>query len=471
MSTKRRQRTLDLPRPYDVETEQQLLGDLLLFNEHIERLMGFLDGRHFAEPLHSRIYDAIMRAVKGGQTASPFTLRCEFEDDAGMAAVGGTRYLAELAAMARECLDPVKWAAAPHAMAFRRNLIGVAREIQDAAQNAAIEYDAEKIADFAERMMAEATAGSSPAATERFRSIGDLAGEVIRGVTGPKGEPAVMFGLSRLDDLTGGMRAKELIIVGARPGMGKTAFAGHLALMAARQGHAVAFFSMEMSAPAVTLRLVTATAFANGRALAYEAARKGELKADEEAVLFESEAWLRALPLYVHEGRGLVPSGLMLAAKRMQNKMRHTATPLGLVIVDHIQKIRPERDMRGNKVAEMTEVSDALQKMAGALSLPVVALSQLNRAVEGRPDRKPELSDLRESGAIEQDADLVLLLYREAYYVKKREPHFSAPEWGDWHAEWMRCRHALDVHVAKQRNGQEGHVRVHFDGPSSALRD
>jgi replicative DNA helicase len=127
--------------------------------------------------------------------------------------------------------------------------------------------------------------------------------------------------------------------------------------------------------------------------------------------------------------------------------------------------------MRGNKVAEMTEVSDALQKMAGTLDVPVVALSQLNRAVEGRSDRKPELSDLRESGAIEQDADLVLLLFREAYYVKKREPHPLSPEWNDWHAEWLRCRASLDVHVAKQRNGQEGHVRVRFDGPSSALGD
>ena len=388
-----------------------------------------------------------------------------------MTALGGTRYLAELAAMARECLDPMKWAAALHALAFRRNLISVAREIQEAAQSAAIEYDAEKIADFAERMMAEATAGSSPAASERFRAIGDLAGEVVREVTGPKGAPAVMFGLKGLDELTGGCRAKELIIVGARPGMGKTAFAGHLGMTAAQQGHAVAFFSMEMSAPAVTLRLIAAAAFANGKALSYEAARKGVLKADEERVLFESEGWLRLLPLYVHEGRGLTPSGIVLAAKRMQNKLRHTPAPLGLVIVDHMQKIRPERDMRGNKVAEMTEVSDALQKMAGTLSVPVVALSQLNRAVEGRADRKPELSDLRESGAIEQDADLVLLLFREAYYVKKREPHFSAPEWGDWHAEWMRCRAALDVHVAKQRNGQEGHVRVHFDGPSSGLSD
>ncbi len=469
MTARRNVQGLELQTPHDIETEQQLLGDLLMFNEHVERLVGFLDGRHFAEPLHGRIFDAIVRAARGGQAASPFTLRCQFDADEAMAALGGARYLASLAAMARECTDPMTWAAALHALSFRRNLISVAREIQDAAQSAPIEYDAEKIADLAERMMAEATAGSSPASSERFRAVGDIAGEVAREATGPKGAPSVLFGLSGLDELTGGLRAKELIIVGARPGMGKTAFAGHLGLTAARQGHAVAFFSMEMSAPAVTLRLLAATAFADGQAFAYEAARKGALTAEQELVLFESEARLRQLPLYVHEGRGLTPTGVMLAAKRMQNKLRHTPAPLGLIIVDHIQKIRPERDMRGNKVAEMTEVSDALQKMAGTLNVPVVALSQLNRAVEGRADRKPELSDLRESGAIEQDADLVLLLFREAYYVKKREPHPSAPEWSDWQAEWMRCRAALDIHVAKQRNGQEGHVRVRFDGPSSGL--
>jgi replicative DNA helicase len=241
-------------------------------------------------------------------------------------------------------------------------------------------------------------------------------------------------------------------------------------LSAAKAGHAVAFFSMEMAAAAVTLRLIAATAFAQGACVAYDAARRGQLRGEEARALYAAEGALRALPLYVHEGRTLTPSGLFLAARRIKNRLSETATPLGLVVVDHIQKIRPERDCRGNKVAEMTEISDALQKMAGALDVPVVALSQLNRAVEARSERRPELSDLRESGAIEQDADLALLLYREAYYVKKREPHPNAVEWNDWHAEWLRCRNVLDVHVAKQRNGQEGHVRAFFDGASSGIR-
>jgi replicative DNA helicase len=227
---------------------------------------------------------------------------------------------------------------------------------------------------------------------------------------------------------------------------------------------------MEMAAAAITLRLIAAHAFAQGRSVAYDEARRGRLDAREMHALLDAEASLRALPLYIHEGRQLTPSGLLLAAKRAQKKLRDTAAPLGLVIVDHIQKVRPDRDCRGNKVAEMTEISDALQKMAGALNVPVVALSQLNRAVEGREGRRPELADLRESGAIEQDADLVLLLYREVYYALKSEPHRAHPDWAEWHADYVRCATALDIFIAKHRNGREGQVRAHFDAPSSGIR-
>lgn len=461
----------EIQRPYDIETEAQLLGDLLTHNDHLDRLIGFIEARHFADPLHQRIFESIVGAVKSGKVASPWTLKNEFESDSAMAEVGGPVYLANLAIEARHCLDPMKWAAALHGMAFRRNLIAVAHDIQDAAQDASIEYDSEKIADYAERLLADATGTASSAGVEKFRDAGDIAGDMLKELTGPKGEPGIQFGIRALDDLTGGMRPKELIIIGARPGMGKTAVAGHIAMMGARQGIGVAFFSMEMSGKAITLRLVTALAYESGHNIAYEAARRGSMGAGDATHLFEAEAWLRQLPLKIHEGRGLTPTGIVLAAKRLQNTLKLTATPLGLIVIDHIQKIRPDRDMRGNKVAEMTEISDALQKMAGQLNVPVIALSQLNRMVEGRTDKKPELSDLRESGSIEQDADLVLLLYREAYYVKKKEPAPNAPSHNDWHSEWLRCKHQLDIHIAKHRNGSEGRCTVHFDAPSSALKD
>ncbi len=456
----------DLPRPNDIGSEQQLLGELLLNNAAAERLAATLAPRHFAEPLHQRIYDAIARAVRAGLAATPHTLKPAFEHDDALKHVGGVAYLAELAAKAGECVDPLAWAESLKNLAFRRDLIAAARDMQDQAFKAGIDTTPAAIAEEAEALLANALADTQTPA-DRFQPIGQLAASVL---SATEEAPALKFGLRALDDITGGMRAKELIIVGARPGMGKTAFAGHVALSAAKQGRSVAFFSMEMAAAALTLRLITAEAFAAGRTIAYSELRRGRMPETEMAALLEAEARLHGLPLYIHEGRQLTPSGLLLAAKRAQKKLRDTVAPLGLVVVDHIQKIRPDRDCRGNKVAEMTEISDALQKMAGTLDVPVLALSQLNRAVESRADRKPELADLRESGAIEQDADLVLLLYREAYYVQKREPHRADPEWPNWFAEHTRCATRLDIAIAKHRNGREANVTTHFDAPSSGVR-
>lgn len=472
MSAAPQTKSFDLPRPFDIEIEQYVLGHLLARNDAVYKVGTFLHAIHFVEPLHQRIYDAIVRAVKGGQSASAFTLNTQFEDDPALQELGGARYLSNIAVQASQFPVPIE-NAAKHvfSLAFRRHLIQCARDIQDHAIAAPIEDGVDQVAQYAERMVNDAVNVASTAATERFATVATIAEQVVRNVTEPKPAPGILFGLTALDELIGGMREKELFIIGARPGMGKTAFAGHISLAAAKQGCGVAFFSMEMSAQAITLRLLTATAYDRGHNLAYEAARKGQLTADDQQALFVAESDLNPLPIWIHEGRSLTPSGILMAAKREQARANLTKHPLRLIIVDHIQKIRPERDMRGNRVAEMTEISDGLQKMAGQLGVTVIALSQLNRLVEGRTDKRPELSDLRESGSIEQDADTVLLLYREAYYVKKHEPARTSDEWPDWFAKWTNAKHKLEVHVAKQRNGSEGRCEVHFDAPSSALKD
>lgn len=460
-----------LPRPHDIQIEQQLLGALLLNNDVGARIFGELLPGHFADSLHQRIYDAIESAVKAGGIASAFTLKNEFEADEDMKAVGGATYLAQLTIEGRNCLDPPFWARTIKSMSFRRALVEAARQIESAALEAPLEYDAERMAEMAEEYIGTVSRVEVGKSTlQTFQSVGSVASRVLTSLLADKPEPTVKLGLAGVDDIIGGVRPGELIIVGARPGMGKTALAAHIAKAAAKQGAGVAFFSMEMSAEAIALRLATSEAYECGWKIAYESARKGNLPSDQAQALLQCEGRLRQLPLYLHEGRNLTPSGIYMAARRAQTTLRNHA-PLGLIVVDHIQKIRPERDMRGNKVAEMTEVSDALQKMAGQLGVPVVALSQLNRAVEGRTDKRPELSDLRESGSIEQDADIVLLLYREAYYVNKKRPHPTSPEYGLWQAEMLRCEHVLDVQIAKHRNGREGSVRVYFDGPSSALKD
>ena len=283
--------------------------------------------------------------------------------------------------------------------------------------------------------------------------------------------PTLKFGLQRLDDITGGLQ-REGTRHRRRPSrhgqncVRRPRGAHAPQSRAARSRSSRWKWRPPPSRCASSRRKPSHTA----RSLAYAELRRGRLPEAHTHALFEAEARLRDLPLYIHEGRQLTPSGLLLAAKRAQKEFRDTKTPLGLVIVDHIQKIRPDRDCRGNKVAEMTEISDALQKMAGTLNLPVIALSQLNRAVESREGRRPELADLRESGAIEQDADLVLLLYREAYYAQKAEPHRHHDDWPEWHADYVAVRDNLDIHIAKHRNGREGQVRAHFDAPSSGMK-
>lgn len=465
----------DPPRPFNLELEQQLIGELLLNNDAVEAISSFLMPEHFAEALHGRLYKAIANAVRSGQLASPFTLKNELEIDEGLKSIGGMQYIAALCAAARDCMDPVGWAKQVHSMAFRRRLVVTAHDILDAAQEASIEFTPERIADYAENLLTAATAEASPNGLERFRDLGSIASGVLKAIDGGQSEPSVPFGMKSIDEATGGMRAGELIIIGARPGMGKTAVACHIAQSAARAGVGVGFFSMEMSAPAITLRILTSLAFDKRRKSdlnpAYEAARKGRLTQSQKAELFALEGIMHKIPLRVHEGRGLTPGGIILAAKRLANELAASGTPLGLVVVDHLQKIKPDRHLNGNKVGEMTEISDALQKMAGTLKIPVVALSQLNRQSEKRDDRRPELGDLRESGSIEQDADMVLLLYREAYYHAKKEPERGSEGHADWFNTWDKIKHNLDIQIAKQRNGPEGRHEVYFDAPSSAIGD
>lgn len=464
----------DLVKPFDLDIEQQLLGELMLYNHKLDHVASYLEPHHFAEPLHGRIYHAIRQAIGAGITASPLTLRNELEADEPMKAVGGVAYLASLCVAARGCADVATWGRAVHSYAFRRRVVEAANDIATAARDASVEFTPEKIADYAERLIQITTAEASPNAAERFKTVGDVSADVLRALDREASQGTAKFHLRELDDATGGMRPGELIIIGARPGMGKTAVAAHIAQANARAGVGVGFFSMEMSAEAVTLRILTSLAFRRDRGdgnPAYEAARRGTLSQAHKDELYALEGVLAAVPLRIHEGRGLTPSGILVAAKRLKNELEAAGTPLGLILVDHLQKIRPDRALNGNKVGEMTEISDALQKMAGTLHVPVIGLSQLSRASEKRDDRRPELSDLRESGSIEQDADMVLMLYREAYYLKKKEPAPFTPAHDDWFGDWIKHKHKLEIQIAKQRNGPEGKHEVFFDAPSSALGD
>lgn len=476
--TRMTQTTAELPQPSDLDLEQQLLGSLLMFNESIEAVAAILKPHEFAEALHGRIFAAIVAATQAGIPASMFTLKADFDHDAGMRSLG-VNYFAQLVGVARHCLDPVAWARQIHNLAFRREIIGAAQEITAAATDSSIDFGPEKIAEYAEHLLTSVTADASPSSFDRFKPFDGVAAGVLKQIGSAEGEATIPFGLGPVDEATGGMRRGEFIVIGARPGMGKTAIAAHIAKEAARAGNPVAFFSMEMGADAISLRLLTSLAFRRYKAQngewrvpdevpAYEAARRRTLTDGQMRGLFALEADLSSIPLHIHEGRGLTPNQIALAAKRLRNELRAKGQDLALVIVDHLQKVKPDRQLNGNKVGEMTEITDALQKLAGNEGLAVIGLSQLSRASEKRDDKRPQISDLRESGSIEQDADMILMLYREAYYLNKDErsrPGSSGHS--DWCNEWAEKKHLLEVALVKQRNGPEGIHEVFFHAPSS----
>jgi replicative DNA helicase len=358
-------------------------------------------------------------------------------------------------------------------MAAQRAIVRMARDIEAVAADAPSEWDVQDLVQMAEGKLLQTSAAYASTRKQRFEPASVISAKVVDALYQPELNDSVSFGLTELDAITAGMRPKEMIVVGARPGMGKTAFATAISLRVARQKRAVAFFSMEMDAASIIRRALTSLAYQHGHNIAYEALRKGGLTIAQKDALASASTDFNSLPFWIHEGRDHKPSALVAEARRMQTIAEKMGTPLGLIVVDHIQKVVPERDARGNKVAEVTEVSDALQKMAGALNCPVMALSQLNRGVEGREDKRPELRDLRESGAIEQDADLVMLLHREAYYLSKKEPNKwkEQEKHNDWYRDFVRVRYQLDVMIAKQRNGAEGTVMVHFDAPTGAMKD
>lgn len=461
------------PLPFDIEVEQALLGAILVNNDVFRQIGAFLKPEHFYEALHGRIFEAVQDTVKAGRLASPATLRLYFSRDAGMKTVGGAAYLAELCKFTPSVIDAGAFARMIVDYALRRAIMAAADEIRATALDPPVAMPGLDVVSMAEGLIASLSTAFDTTQGRRFEALGPAVEETVKATMSDDGPAAVFFGLPRLDDHTGGMRASEFIIIGGRPGMAKSAFAAAIALENGRAGMGVGFFSLEMQTEAIALRLLCAEAYLRQNiCVAHEQARKGKrfLSDADQRALFEAEGQLRALPIWIHEGRKMTVGQLAFEARQLKRAKQHTASPLQLVIVDHLQKIRPERDLK-NKVTEMTEITDTLSKLAGELGVPIIALSALNRKAENREDRRPELGDLRESGSIESDADTVLLLYREAYYVQKRAVPMSDPGYVKWSNDLSGCRNELDIIIAKQRHGREGLIRVFFDGPSSAIRD
>jgi replicative DNA helicase len=462
--------------PHNLEAEQALLGVLLYDNAAYERLTDSLNGRHFYEPFHQRLFQSIETHVRKGQLAEPILLADEFKKDPAFEELGGLRYLADLVDRAPPAANVGDYARAVFDLALRRDLIRIGGEIASAAHGGGDETRAARDQiEAAEQQLY--TLAESGVASSGFVSFG----EALRGAVAMTAEAfqrdggmsGVATELVDLDQKIGGLHPSDLVVLAGRPSMGKTALATNIAFNIARkyayeiqpdgtkktvQGGVVAFYSLEMSAEQLALRMLADASGVSGDKL-----RKGEIDASEFGRVRDAAMELQEAPLYIDATGGISIAKLTARARRLKRQVG-----LDLVVVDYLQLVTgSDLGSNANRVQEVSQITMGLKALAKELACPVIALSQLSRQVEQRDDKRPQLSDLRESGSIEQDADMVWFVYRESYYVGRAEPREGTPEHLTWQEDMDRLHGLAEVIIAKQRHGPIGTVRLSFNSDTT----
>jgi replicative DNA helicase len=466
--------------PQNVEAEAALLGALMVDNRLVEDIQLKLKPHHFFEPLHGRIYEAILKMSDANRIANPITLRPLFEGDENIKEVGGVAYLAQLTGSGAAVIGARDFAEQIYDLALLRALIGVGRDLvegaldtsEDVAPLAQIERAESALYSVAEEGGAESRAKSFADATKEALEVAERAlnsGGHLSGFT---------TGLESLNAKIGGLHKSDLMIIAGRPGMGKSALGTNIAFAAAQRfirdvedgiepeksaGAPVALFSLEMSSDQLATRIL-----AEESGISSENLRMGKISQQEFRQLARAAAELQSLPLYIDDTPGLTIAALRTRARRLKRQKG-----IGILVVDYLQLLQGSgRGSAGdNRVQEISEISRGLKQLAKELNVPVIALSQLSRAVEQREDKRPQLSDLRESGSIEQDADMVLFIYREDYYLAAKQPADDHPDFAAWQEEMARAYGRAEVIVAKQRHGATGKVRLKFESRITKFSD
>ena len=467
--------------PHNIEAEQALLGALLVNNVVYEKVGEILQPDHFYDPVHGRIYAAIATMINRGQIADSKTLRGVFDNDQALAAVGGANYLVDLAANIVTIFNVHDYAQLIHDMYLRRQLITLGTDVVNEAfqhdldkpATTQIETTEAKLFDLARIGQTDRGFVKLEKALAISIKMAEEAHKRDSHITG------VTTGLRDMDRKMGGLQRSDLVILAGRPSMGKTALATNMAFNAAhayyktegREGSGVAFFSLEMSSEQLATRLL-----GDFSSVPSDKIRRGEIKTEDFTKFVEASQTLSRVPLYIDDTPALSVSGLRTRARRLKRMVPH----LGVIVVDYLQLLHGSSSKGAeNRVQEVSEITRGLKALAKELDVPVLALSQLSRAVEQREDKKPQLSDLRESGSIEQDADVVMFVYREEYYHARAEPSRRPDEdegkFNDRYARWQQrgeeVKNIAEVVVAKQRHGPIGSVALQFDGQFTRFSD
>jgi len=466
--------------PQNLEVEQALLGAILMNNAAFEKVGELLRPEHFYDPAHARIYAAVETLVTRGQIADPRTLRGMFENDPALTAVGGAHYLADLVASVVTIINTENYAQLIYELYLRRQLIGLGEDIVNEAYDQNVEETASdlveaaearlfKIAQSGESKQGYVTLNTAVSAAVRQAEIAFKRDSHITGVT---------TGLRDLDNKLAGLHRSDLVILAGRPAMGKTALATNIGLAASRawkdsggkDGGGVIFFSLEMSAEQVALRLL-----GEHTGISSNDIRGGKLQAEDFGKFIQATAELGNLPFYIDDTPALSIAAVRTRARRMQRIHGN----ISLIIVDYLQLLHGSARKDDNRVQEISEITRGLKALAKELQVPVLALSQLSRNVENREDKRPQLADLRESGSIEQDADVVMFVYREEYYHAQGEPKRRETENDDafnsrhqrWQEQGEKIRNIAQAIIGKNRHGPTGTVAMHFDGRYTRFSD
>jgi replicative DNA helicase len=482
-STARRLATDQTPlyraAPHNLEAEQALLGAILVNNEAFYRVSDFLEARHFYEPVHQKIYDLSSQLVRAGKVASPVTLKTFLPGDVDIGGLTVSQYLARLAAEATTVINAQDYGRTIYDLSVRRALIVIGEDMVNEAYDAPVDFEPAKQIEEAERRLYEVAEsgryeGGFQAFSQALTTAVDMAAKAYQRDGKLSG---IATGMNDLDAKMGGLQHSDLIIVAGRPGMGKTALATNIAYNVAKawqgevrpdghittvNGGIVGFFSLEMSAEQLATRII-----AERTGIPSSTIRRGGISEQDFEVIRDVSLELQNMKFFVDETGGLSIAQLVARARRLKRQRG-----LDLLVIDYIQLLQGS-GKRGqeNRVQEITEITTSLKALAKELSVPVIALSQLSRQVESRDDKRPQLSDLRESGSIEQDADVVLFVYREEYYLQNKEPRPGTEEHAKWMVEMQMMHGKAEVIIGKQRHGPTGTVQLQFDGSVTRFSD
>jgi replicative DNA helicase len=465
--------------PHNIEEEQALLGAILINNDAFYRVQDFLEPKHFFEPIHGQIFELMGRFIRLNKVVNTVTLRTYLPADLNVAGLKLDQYLARLAANATTIINAEDYGRTINHLAVRRALIEIGTDIVNLAFDAPVEATPTSHIEDAERKLYEvAEPGRYEGGFLTFGRALTVAVDMTAAAFQRDGKlSGVSTGLKDLDAKLGGLQSSDLIILAGRPGMGKTALATNIAYNVAKawqhetaadgrekttNGGVVGFFSLEMSSEQLATRII-----AEQTGISSSRMRRGDIKESEFEDIKDKVIEIQDLPLFIDETGGVSIAQLAARARRLKRQRG-----LDLIVIDYIQLMQGSgRRAMENRVQEVTEITTGLKALAKELNVPILALSQLSRQVESREDKHPQLSDLRESGSIEQDADVVMFVYREEYYLTGKEPRLGTAEYGKWQSDMNEVHGKAEVIIAKQRHGPTASVRMQFDAAVTRFGD